>query len=646
MTRHPRPTAADLPRLRAPLFTLTLAAVLAGCGGGGTEETTEAVANNSDGMVQALAVSKSSWTKIADEGQSFTVSSATVRYGAGSSWVTKTVNGTAQCTKAFFGSDPLPGTKKKCQISSVTSTSAPAPAASTSTPPAVSTSIATQWGTIKEPQLPATVCKTLTAGLVPVNGSIDALDANPATSQPNTKDIQQAIDKCPSGQAVKLAKGASGEAGFLSGPLKLKSGVALWIDSGVTLFASRNPADYDNGPGICGTAVVGKPADKSCDPLIMADETVGSSIVGDGKIDGRGGSLVTSGPNAGRRTWWDIAYQNISEGLSQQNPRLIQTRKGSDFTLYRVAVMNSPNFHIVTSQTKGVTAWGIKILSPSAVYTKPGYACPAGSTPDKKTPATCFTPETAKNTDGFDPALSENVLLAYSYISTGDDHVAVKSRGATGTTRNLHFAHNHFYYGHGLSIGSELDNGVSNMVVNDLVMDGHYGGESIGLRIKSDSTRGGKIDNISYNAICMRNVGQPLVFDTYYGPGTGSKFPSFTNIKISGFHYQGTSGHAVELMTFAGYVLGGQRVPLAITLDNVVFDGPQPRLQPGKYSSLKVAPLAAHFTFGPGAVSFASSIVASTANDVTITGTPGASTPVDCSSAFVPMSSALADAPI
>jgi len=45
-------------------------------------------------------------------------------------------------------------------------------------------------------------------------------------------------------------------------------------------------------------------------------------------------------------------------------------------------------------------------------------------------------------------------------------------------------------------------------------------------------------------------------------------------------------------------------------------------------------------------VSFASSIVASTANDVTITGTPGTSTPVDCSSVFVPMSSVLADAPI
>jgi len=473
---------------------------------------------------------------------------------------------------------------------------------------------------------------------------LDTVDSNPTTSQPDASRIQDAIEKCPVGQAVKLTKGASGESGFLSGPLKLKSGVTLWIDSGVTLFASRNPADYDNGPGVCGTAVANH-ATKSCDPLILADETVGSAIVGDGKIDGRGGSLLTSGPNTGRRSWWDVAYQNKTEGLFQQSPRLIQTHKGSDFTLYRVAVMNSPNFHIVTTQTKGITAWGIKILSPSAVYTKPGYACPAGSTPDKKTPATCFTPETVKNTDGFDPGLAENVLLAYSYISTGDDHVAVKSSG-TGTSRNLHFAHNHLYYGHGLSIGSETDAGVSNVVVDDLVVDGHNSNNGLGLRIKSDATRGGKIDNVSYSAVCMRNVLQPLVFDAFYSAGSGSKYPSFTNIKVSGFHDLGSSSHADRAMTFAGYDRGGQRFPLIITLDNVVFDGAQPTLQPGKNSGSKAAPSTTHFTFGPGAVSFASSIAASSANDVTVTGTPGTSTPVDCSSAFVPMNSVLPDAPI
>ncbi|MFP4897600.1 glycosyl hydrolase family 28 protein, partial [Paraburkholderia sp. EG304] len=84
--------------------------------------------------------------------------------------------------------------------------------------------------------------------------------------------------------------------------------------------------------------------------------------------------------------------------------------------------------------------------------------------------ATCFTPDTVKNTDGFDPAQSRNVLLAYSYISTGDDHVAIKARASPGS-KNLMFAHNHFYYGHGMSIGSETNAGISNVAIIDLTMD-------------------------------------------------------------------------------------------------------------------------------------------------------------------------------
>ncbi len=58
------------------------------------------------------------WTKIADEGQSFAVSGTqTVRYGSGAYWITKTVSGGAQCTNAWFGTDPLFGVVKQCEVS-------------------------------------------------------------------------------------------------------------------------------------------------------------------------------------------------------------------------------------------------------------------------------------------------------------------------------------------------------------------------------------------------------------------------------------------------------------------------------------------------------------------------------------------------
>ena len=51
------------------------------------------------------------------EGEAFTVSGTqTVRYGSGSSWITQSVTGAGQCSNAWFGTDPLVGTVKECDV--------------------------------------------------------------------------------------------------------------------------------------------------------------------------------------------------------------------------------------------------------------------------------------------------------------------------------------------------------------------------------------------------------------------------------------------------------------------------------------------------------------------------------------------------
>lgn len=92
-------------------------------------------------------------------------------------------------------------------------------------------------------------------------------------------------------------------------------------------------------------------------------------------------------------------------------------------------------------------------------------------------------------------------------------------------------AHNHFYSGHGMSIGSETNAGVSDILVNDLTIDG----ADNGLRIKSDRSRGGIVQRVAYNDVCMRNIdarnlgGGALLFSAYYTPtATGSLFPDST----------------------------------------------------------------------------------------------------------------------
>ncbi len=500
--------------------------------------------------------------------------------------------------------------------------------------------VQTQWGVVSEPTWPTKLCATLAARIISQKGSVDFYDADGKDTRPDHDRIQNAIDTCQSG-AVKLVTDGAKD-GFLTSPLTLKSGVTLWIDTGATLYASRDPKDYDNGPGDCGTA--NADTHKSCRSLIEGKALDTSGLVGDGKIDGRGGSLILSGPNAGKRSWWDVAWQS-KQGLTQHVFRLVQLDGGSHLTLYGLTFENSPNFHLVPGGFDGITAWGIKILSPSLVYSRPAYACPEGTTPDKLTPATCFTPDTVKNTDGFDPSNSRDVLLAYSYISTGDDNVAVKA-GKGALSKNQVYAHSHFYYGHGMSIGSETNGGAEDFRVADLALDGYDSPYGNGLRVKSDSTRGGAVKNIVFDGICMRNSAHPMVFDTAYSDKVGPLYPSFTGIVVRDFHYVSGGRFGGGALTFRGFEQDGQTLPLDITFDTVQFDGAQPTVNGGKGKS---APFATHFTILPGALAFAQPLLkASAADDVTVTfGETRASPSLrDCSTAFIPLKSVLADSPI
>ncbi|WP_082002556.1 glycoside hydrolase family 28 protein [Xanthomonas cannabis] len=516
-------------------------------------------------------------------------------------------------------------------------------------------SISTSWGVIRQPTLPTRICSTLKAALVPVAGSLDALDQDPARSKRDTARLQAAIDDCPAGSAVHLVPGDSGESGLLTGPLTIKSGVTLWIDRNVTVFASRNPQDYDNGLGTCGTATTDKA--KSCNPLIHFSDTANSAIVGAGKIDGRGGSTLTAGPNAGKASWWDLAYLNVTKGLSQHVPRLMQIDNSTDVTLYDITLENSPNFHVISDNVVGLTAWGIKILAPSLVYSRPGYRCPAGSTPDVNPHATCFTPETAKNTDGFDPGQSKNVLLAYSYIGTGDDGVAIKA-GAKATrviaSENMLFAYNQFYFTHGFSLGSETDAGMRHIAVRGLSIDGFNVNDvardpysANGLRIKSDASRGGQVSDISFDTICMRGVARPLVFDANYAnAAVHGKIPQFSGISLRNVHSLGSTTLGAGELSFYGYRDASATRPITLSLDNVVLDGGKVSFAQPHFGGPASNPGAVHFSFNGGPVSFYDQLTASVPDDVQLQGTPGPGKSLDCSNAFIAYHTVLPDSPI
>ena len=86
-------------------------------------------------------------------------------------------------------------------------------------------------------------------------------------------------------------------------------------------------------------------------------------------------------------------------------------------------------------------------------------------------------------------------------------------------------SHNHFYYGHGMSIGSETYGGVSKILVTDLSLDG----DDNALRIKSNPTRGGVVKDVAYDDVCVRDSKNPILLDTAYSyPGKGKDlFPVY-----------------------------------------------------------------------------------------------------------------------
>ncbi len=433
--------------------------------------------------------------------------------------------------------------------------------------------------TVIEPLFPQ-LCTTVDAELSTVGHSL----ADDDEQKLDTARIQRAINKCGKGRAVLLRVDETDNA-FLSGPLQLKPDITLILGPGVTLFASRNPALYAVSPGSCG--IVSHASDPSgCKPLISVDHAPNSGVMGDGVIDGRGGEKMLGSQSS----WWNLAEQAGSSG-GQQVPRLIVANDSDNFTLYRITLKNSPNFHVVYNGGDGFTVWGLKI-----------------DTPQRHAP----------NTDGIDPGYgARNVTITHSYIRTGDDNVAIK--GGPGGATNMTISHDHFYWGHGMSIGSETNGGVSKIRVFDLSLDG----PDNGIRIKSNGSRGGLTENVVYDDVCIRNSPNPITLDTAYSAAgilRGNLPPTMRDITLHNVRISGDGK-----FTFNGY---DQTHRIAATLSGVQVTDEAKYAYEVNHADLTLGPDPTNLDLpsGPDLVK----------EDSTISGKPAEGNPASCADKFVP----------
>jgi polygalacturonase len=433
---------------------------------------------------------------------------------------------------------------------------------------AITRAFAQDTRTVTEPVIPP-ACATLTAAVSAIDNNRTIADAD--ESKTDTARIQKALDGCATGKAVVLKADRARNA-FLSGPLDLKPGVALVIDTSAILFASRDASLFEVRPGSCGIV---DQSGRGCRALINGNGVAGAAIMGDGTIDGRGWAKVL-GKNS---SWWELA-EEARKGGNQNCPRIAVLDRCDNFTLYRITLKNSPNFHVSYRNGDGFTAWGVIIK----------------------------TPRTARNTDGIDPGPATNVTITRCFIDTGDDNVAIKTGGKCS---HMTIAHNHFYAGHGMSIGSETNGGADTIRVTDLSIDG----ADNGIRIKSNSGRGGKVTDVVYDDVCIRNTKNPIYMDSDYAHfgKQGGKVPWFTGIMLNNVRI--LTGGKITLQGFdAQHVLG-------MTFTNVWSDA---------LADIKV--LAEH-----AVLNFASTNLKVTGENVTVTGAKSLGAPNSCAEKFVPM---------
>ena len=379
----------------------------------------------------------------------------------------------------------------------------------------------------------------------------------------DTANVQSAIDACTTvgGQLgrpvyVQLLPG-----NFIIKPITMKSWVYLLMPAGVVLNASTVTTDYQiAGSGTCGGIAS---SSSGCKPLISAgigsDKAanntgiIGSRAVGimGGTIEGHGWDITSNGSS-----WWAIADLADAQGKKQICPRLIEFDKGTNILLRDITIQNSPYFHVVFSQCAQVTALHLTIQSP---------------TPDH--------PSTARNTDGIDPISSTFISITNNHIVSGDDNIAITA-ATKGPSHDISIQNNHFGAGHGLSIGSGTANGVYNVFVKYAF----FNGTDNGVRLKSDSSGGGEVQQLYYDTLCMKGINTAsksskngsINLDTQYSSSTGTSFPYFHDIHFHDVYSDTasatTGGKARDLVRLNG---AGGTLPINnVSLYNVDFTLP------------------------------------------------------------------------
>lgn len=270
----------------------------------------------------------------------------------------------------------------------------------------------------------------------------------------NTKAIQSAINACTAGGTVYVPKGT-----FVSGALFLKSNMTLYIDKGGVLKGSAALEDYL--PMILNRFEGWEL--KTYASLLNAGALNRNGTYNVKNLRITGGGIISGG---GKRLGDAMTK---ASGIRSRG-RLICLMNCQDVCLSNLTVTEPPCWTIHYIYSDNITCANLNIIT-------------AG----------------IRNGDGIDPDSSTDSYIFNCTFSTGDDCIAIKSgKNPEGffvgkPTKNVRITDCDFIKGHGISIGSEMSGGVSDVLVQDC----KAGALLHGMQIKGTKERGGYVKNVT-----------------------------------------------------------------------------------------------------------------------------------------------------
>jgi exo-poly-alpha-galacturonosidase len=311
----------------------------------------------------------------------------------------------------------------------------------------------------------------------------------------NTKAIQTAIDTCAArkgGGTVVVPKGT-----FRSGSIFLKQGVNLLIEKDGVLKGTTNPDDYPQIKSRWeGTE------EEYTASFVNAEGVTGLEISGEGTIDGAGDEWLAKNPFR-RAVPQGPGGSPPAAGAPAATPPtpapplvngLPATRHGRPRL---IGIQNSKNVRIAGVYLHNQAIWCLFVLYSENVEIDG---------------ITIAAEHNIPSSDGIDIDSSKHVHINHVYIEDGDDCISIKSgKDADGLRVNrpaeeILIENSHFAYGQGgVAMGSETSGGIRNVTTLNCLFDA---GNWAPIRFKTQPSRGGVVENITYKDIALHQTRQ------------------------------------------------------------------------------------------------------------------------------------------